>query len=156
MAEEMSRRTVLSLISAALAGLWSAAAATLAGAFVTTPLRRVKAQTEVPLGSASLAGEEYRRVEVEFPIKDGWHERSEYTTVFVRNAVDGTPYVLSGICSHLACTVNWDSEKQEFRCPCHAGRFAPDGSVISGPPPRGLTRLAAEKRGKSIFITLDV
>lgn len=155
MAEKISRRSLLSVLTVALAALWSGAVAILAGAFFTTPLRRARTQTEVPLGSASLAGEEYRRIIVEVPIKDGWHERSEFLTVFIRADEDGAPYVLSATCSHLACTVNWDSEDQEFRCPCHVGRFASDGRRLSGPPPRGLTQIPAQKRGRNIFITLD-
>ena len=44
----------------------------------------------------------------------------------------------SAICTHLGCVVDWDSEKKQMVCPCHAGRFDLDGKVISGPPPRPL------------------
>ncbi|HEY3308218.1 MAG TPA: Rieske 2Fe-2S domain-containing protein [Desulfuromonadaceae bacterium] len=48
---------------------------------------------------------------------------------------------LSAVCSHLGCIIQWEKEKQAFLCPCHAGRYTKDGSVISGPPPRSLTKL---------------
>lgn len=41
-------------------------------------------------------------------------------------------------CPHLGCLVKWEENKQEFLCPCHAGRFDSLGKVISGPPPRAL------------------
>jgi cytochrome b6-f complex iron-sulfur subunit len=37
--------------------------------------------------------------------------------------------------------VQWQTDKQDFLCPCHAGRYTPDGTVISGPPPRPLAKL---------------
>ena len=48
---------------------------------------------------------------------------------------------LSAVCPHLGCIVQWESDKQDFLCPCHAGYFTSDGDVISGPPPRALARL---------------
>ena len=46
-------------------------------------------------------------------------------------------HVISAICTHLGCTVQWRGK--EFDCPCHGSRFNPDGTVISGPAPRPLT-----------------
>jgi cytochrome b6-f complex iron-sulfur subunit len=47
----------------------------------------------------------------------------------------------SAVCTHLGCIVQWKKERQEFLCPCHAGLFTVDGEVISGPPPKGLSKL---------------
>ena len=54
---------------------------------------------------------------------------------------DGGLVALSAVCPHLGCIVQWEKDKQDFLCPCHAGYFTPDGEVISGPPPRALARL---------------
>ena len=40
-------------------------------------------------------------------------------------------HVISAICTHLGCTVQW--KDTEFDCPCHGSRFRPDGTVIGGP-----------------------
>ncbi len=53
----------------------------------------------------------------------------------------GTFLAFSAVCTHLGCIVQWLPEQREFLCPCHAGRFAPDGRVLSGPPPRPLDPL---------------
>jgi Rieske Fe-S protein len=49
----------------------------------------------------------------------------------------------SAVCTHFACIVSWDADRGKIYCPCHDGFFDPvDGSVISGPPPRGLDVIA--------------
>lgn len=48
--------------------------------------------------------------------------------------------VLSAVCSHLGCLVNYNRSKKEFICPCHGGRYDITGKNISGPPPSPLSR----------------
>jgi cytochrome b6-f complex iron-sulfur subunit len=43
---------------------------------------------------------------------------------------------LSAICTHLGCTV--DRADHGYHCPCHGSVFDDQGSVKSGPAPRGL------------------
>lgn len=45
-------------------------------------------------------------------------------------------HVISAVCTHLGCTVQWRGT--EFDCPCHGSRYRPDGTVIAGPAPRPL------------------
>lgn len=45
---------------------------------------------------------------------------------------------LSRECTHLGCTVPWDSERMRFVCPCHASSFDITGKVLSPPAPRPL------------------
>jgi cytochrome b6-f complex iron-sulfur subunit len=49
--------------------------------------------------------------------------------------------VLSAVCSHLGCLVNYHKEKKEFLCPCHGGRYDLSGRNIAGPPPAPLAKL---------------
>lgn len=51
---------------------------------------------------------------------------------------DGEFLALSRKCTHLGCTVTWDSEKKRFECPCHASAFDIKGDVINPPAPRAL------------------
>ena len=62
------------------------------------------------------------------------------TAVMVRKQ-GGDLVALSAVCTHLGCIVQWEKEKQDFLCPCHGGRFTPEGAVISGPPPKPLAKL---------------
>jgi Rieske Fe-S protein len=52
----------------------------------------------------------------------------------------GNLRVLDGNCTHESCPVSWNAPKHQFDCPCHGAIFAPDGSVVSGPPPKPLLR----------------
>ena len=72
--------------------------------------------------------------EVEFPFRGLTHK-----AFIVRKNTD--LFVLSPICSHLGCSVNWNFVNNEFDCPCHGGRYDMSGHVIGGPPPKPLTRL---------------
>ncbi len=60
--------------------------------------------------------------------------------VFIISSHEGLT-VLSAICSHLGCLVNYNREKAEFVCPCHGGRYDLGGENIGGPPPAPLSRL---------------
>lgn len=46
---------------------------------------------------------------------------------------DGTLHEVSGHCTHLGCVVRFNEAERTWDCPCHASRFAPDGSVLNGP-----------------------
>ena len=51
---------------------------------------------------------------------------------------DGGFLALSRRCTHLGCTVPWDSGENLFVCPCHASTFAITGEVLGPPAPRPL------------------
>jgi cytochrome b6-f complex iron-sulfur subunit len=53
----------------------------------------------------------------------------------------GALVVLSAVCTHLGCIVQWEKGSQDFLCPCHAGRYSPDGAVTGGPPPKPLAKI---------------
>jgi len=71
--------------------------------------------------------------------------------IFVRKA-EGRMQVVSAKCPHAGCAVTWKSDKNEFFCPCHAGRFDANGSVLSGPPPRPLDRLATQNVNGELYV----
>lgn len=45
----------------------------------------------------------------------------------------GELHAVSGRCTHLGCAVNFNNAEKSWDCPCHASRFALDGSVLNGP-----------------------
>jgi Rieske Fe-S protein len=50
----------------------------------------------------------------------------------------GAVTMLSPFCTHMGCEVRWNPAERSWDCPCHGGRFAPDGKVLDGPPNRPL------------------
>jgi glycine/D-amino acid oxidase-like deaminating enzyme/nitrite reductase/ring-hydroxylating ferredoxin subunit len=55
---------------------------------------------------------------------------------------EGTPHSLSATCTHMGCTVQFNSKDSTWDCPCHGSRFSLQGSVIQGPAERDLPRRA--------------
>jgi Rieske Fe-S protein len=63
----------------------------------------------------------------------------------------------SAVCTHFACIVEWDKDKQIIECPCHEGLFDPlDGHVISGPPPEPLFIIPNFVQNGTLFIGGEV
>lgn len=59
-------------------------------------------------------------------------ERNGAKVAAYRDA-DGTVTLRSAICTHMGCTVGWNTAERTWDCPCHGSRFEPTGNVISGP-----------------------
>ena len=51
----------------------------------------------------------------------------------------GELHMLSPVCPHMKCIVQWNSAEKSWDCPCHGGRFTPTGDWIEGPPAHNLT-----------------
>lgn len=51
---------------------------------------------------------------------------------------DGSFLALSRSCTHLGCSLNWDTEKGKFACPCHGSTFDLAGEVLTPPATRAL------------------
>jgi menaquinol-cytochrome c reductase iron-sulfur subunit len=85
---------------------------------------------------------------------------------------DGNSYsAVSGICSHLGCTVKFAPFEQtqqltvrgiefeslgEFHCPCHGSKFHGDGTNYSGPAPRPLQWHHVEVSPKDGSLVVDL
>ncbi len=50
----------------------------------------------------------------------------------------GTVHAVSPVCTHLGCTVTWNTAETTWDCPCHGSRFTCDGNVIQGPAVKDL------------------
>ncbi|WP_426938474.1 FAD-dependent oxidoreductase [Pseudarthrobacter sp. S3] len=51
---------------------------------------------------------------------------------------DGQVHAVSATCTHLGCTVGFNTADATWDCPCHGSRFTPEGTVIQGPAAKNL------------------
>lgn len=57
----------------------------------------------------------------------------------------------TAMCTHLSCTVQYESEAKRIWCACHNGWYDLNGSNISGPPPHPLEQFEVNVVGDDIF-----
>ena len=46
----------------------------------------------------------------------------------------GALFRMSPVCTHAGCIVHWNQAEHTWDCPCHGGRYMPDGRRFAGPP----------------------
>lgn len=51
---------------------------------------------------------------------------------------EGNLHCVSAVCTHLACTVTWNTAERSWDCPCHGSRFDFKGRVLQGPAVKDL------------------
>lgn len=58
--------------------------------------------------------------------------------VAVYRDAGGAVHAVSPVCTHLGCTVTWNTAETTWDCPCHGSRFTCEGKVIQGPAVKDL------------------
>jgi nitrite reductase/ring-hydroxylating ferredoxin subunit len=58
--------------------------------------------------------------------------------------------VFNGRSTHLGYAYSWQTNENQFACPCHAGVYAMDGHVLTGPPPRPLDTLPVRVENRQL------
>jgi glycine/D-amino acid oxidase-like deaminating enzyme/nitrite reductase/ring-hydroxylating ferredoxin subunit len=53
----------------------------------------------------------------------------------------GEVHVLSPVCRHLWCYVEWNEAERTWDCPCHGSRYTGEGRLIQGPSVQDLRRV---------------
>jgi glycine/D-amino acid oxidase-like deaminating enzyme/nitrite reductase/ring-hydroxylating ferredoxin subunit len=53
--------------------------------------------------------------------------------VAASRGADGRVTMVSPVCTHMGCLVEWNRAEKTWDCPCHGSRFLPDGQVLAGP-----------------------
>ncbi len=144
----VSRRGVL------LGGLGAAAAA-FAGAGVTAALEQSGKQPPATPPTSALVPEGagiWVAVAALDAVPKGAVKRFEAGAVigYLQHTASGF-VALSGVCTHMACLLQWNSGEQTFDCPCHGGRFLTSGKAAPGalypypPLPAIQTKVEAEQ-----------
>jgi Rieske Fe-S protein len=94
----------------------------------------------------------WRLLTLEVVHEDGWKKSKSRHGVWVRREADEKILVLSSICPHLGCPINWNRGRSEFLCPCHGGVFSVEGRPVSGPPPRGMDHLDSKVHAGHLWV----
>lgn len=63
---------------------------------------------------------------------------------FLVRSQEGGFLALHNRCPHLGCSVIWDSDENQFLCPCHASKFDIHGDYEAPPVPRPLDIFAVQ------------
>ena len=135
----VTRRDTLRFLVAGSGALFLASAAVaLAGALNSPVVRRL-----VPV---ALVGE--------IPVNG--YKVFNYPDSFTDGIVVNLPskglVAYSDVCTHLSCAVLYQSDKQQFYCPCHEGHFdAYNGEVLGGPPTRPLPIIELQVTGDTVY-----
>ena len=75
---------------------------------------------------------------------DGWRKSVSEKIVYVTKDSAGRLSVLSAVCPHLGCSVQWQDAKRAFVCPCHSAQYEANGKRTGGPAPRGMDTLESK------------
>lgn len=78
----------------------------------------------------------------EVPVGEGQVVEIGGEKVAVYREESGTVHAVSPVCTHALCIVHWNAAEKSWDCPCHGGRYSPDGQVLEGPPVKALAPVA--------------
>ncbi|MFZ7126300.1 MAG: succinate dehydrogenase iron-sulfur subunit [Desulfobacterales bacterium] len=87
----------------------------------------------------ALPANQVSTITMQFERTSGYHKEVVIKPVMVCRRADlNNITVFNTTCTHLGCTVHWDTGKNLYVCACHGGQFDNEGKVVAGPPPRPL------------------
>lgn len=67
---------------------------------------------------------------------------------------DGAWTALEAVCTHLACTVQYEPQNDRIYCACHGGVYDPrTGANVAGPPPRPLKQFKVEVADGQVVVS---
>lgn len=107
-------------------------------------------------GFGSLLENQPKKLNFEMSVQDEFLKSNEVQDVWVIKHSSKKATVFSPICPHLGCRYNWDSNANEFICPCHLSIFSKTGRVLSGPAPRPLDTLPYEIKDGKLYVKWEM
>lgn len=93
--------------------------------------------------------------EVVYRTLHGWRVTVTREHAFLQRTADGKVLVLSAICPHLGCTVEWRASEGDFFCPCHRSVFGPQGHLVKGPAKRGMDPLPTRQENGELLVHFE-
>ncbi len=79
--------------------------------------------------------------------------------VLLVRVADGDYRAFAGVCTHLDCIVEYQSENKRIWCNCHNGEYDLQGRQVAGPPPHPLEQFKVDTvsrgRGQAAMIVVS-
>lgn len=137
------------------------------GALLTVPLLREVLSPLYSKGALSrwskigfvdslpVAGSAPVKTEVVYRTLHGWRVTVTREHAFVQRTAEGKLLVLSAICPHLGCDVQWRGSQGDFYCPCHRSVFGPQGQLLKGPAKRGMDPLPTRQKDGEVLVRFE-
>lgn len=124
--------------------------------FIGAPLfGKAKGQWVKVLPLSEIKDGEMKDVEYVMTVHDGYQTvEHKYSTFLHREGERITAYDPS--CTHLGCRIKYQNNKGRFFCPCHGGVFDGAGNVVSGPPPKPLSRYKTKIEDAHVWLHREV
>jgi nitrite reductase/ring-hydroxylating ferredoxin subunit len=72
---------------------------------------------------------------------EGVVARNDLGKILVLRRPNGEFIGMQATCTHLGCTVAWNSKVEQVECPCHGARYNLLGEVLRGPARDPLSRV---------------
>ena len=137
--EDQGRRSFLTKIIGAGSLLWLAGLAYPVLAYLNAPKRRQKLLKELDLGPLA-------------KYKPGSVNKFGFGSIpaFLIRDDKGNLSALSGVCTHLGCTVQ--KKGAGFYCACHGGKYDITGKNTGGPPPKPLRKFRVEVKNDKVWV----
>ena len=150
----MSRREFVTIVTATLGTAMGVAIGVPAISYVLDPATQTQVgDAWIPLGPiANFAPGVPTLMSFVRTKVNGWEKTANSYGVYVIRGEGSEVKVLSNVCTHLSCRVNWHEENQQFICPCHDAAFDINGGIIHGPQPRPLDTYDTKIEDGNLFI----
>lgn len=149
---QMDRRSALAIVAGGVVTLLGGCFG-LIGGFISNVFRRSPPRPWLRIGPAEdLDAQTFQKYVLRVDYEHAWIMESKALLVYIKDLYPKDPVALLSTCSHLGCSVRWDSESKKFRCPCHGGVYDEEGDVTEGPPPQPLTRLEVKIEQETCYV----
>jgi menaquinol-cytochrome c reductase iron-sulfur subunit len=101
---------------------------------------------------ASIPQDKPTKLTFQYVNNEAFLRQNEFHDIWVikRSPTDVT--VFSPLCTHLSCRYGWNTNQQQFACPCHGSVFDVQGEVVAGPAPRPLDILPHKIAGGELYV----
>lgn len=91
-----------------------------------------------------------------YVMMDHWAKSPQSDYAYLRYIGGNCPFfILSPICTHLGCHVDWVGSVNQFHCPCHGSVYTVDGTNVSGPAPLPLGVFKWKTQGSDLYIAVE-